>query len=326
MPEFTDGDLKVHLQRGETWIEDFVDRHRRHEKPHGQVKLLWSNLLGLALVAEDLGKHDERTIDLVVAGASPGIHMPVLLKHVRQTKFGRRLRIHLYDPQPLDATFQALVDADESMSFEPRPFTDEDAGHWKNSKNESCVVFFSDIRSRIHEKHEHMRADEVKIAHDMQAQKRWVQIMQPDYCMLKFHAPHATKDNSKVQKSFAYLSGGGLYEQAYVGLFSAEYRLFCTQKDIAKDHEYLTTDIERHAFWHTKYTRPSTFSVNGRHMRYDEAFAAHVAHRAAQALGFDAQELLRDAHIMQPSQMHFTWPAAQSCRLQALRLRMLQIL
>ena len=149
--------------------------------------------------------------------------------------------------------------------------------------------------------------------------------MQPDYCMLKFHAPHATKDNSKVQKSFAYLSGD-LYEQAYVGLFSAEYRLFCTQKDIAEDHEYSTTDIERHAFWHTRHTRPSTFSVNGRHMRYDEAFAAHVAHRAAEALGVDAQALLHDAgSVGHVPHMHFP-RHAPSRRLRNLHLRMLQIL
>ena len=323
--DFTDGDLQVQLGLGETWQKDFVKEHGR-EKPHGQMKLLCSNLLGLALVEEDMrNKKDERSIQLVVAGASPGTHMLVLLKHVEQWRQTRGVRIHLYDPLPLDAELQAIVDADQSMCFKPEPFTDTHARYWQHS--EDCVVFFSDIRSKIHSKWQHGHRDEVQIAADMQAQKTWVRTMRPDYCMLKFHAPHATDDNEQVQASFAYLRGV-LYEQGYAGLFSAEYRLFCMKSDIEDtDVEYKTKEIERHAFYHTHRTRPSTFDVNNKHMQYDDAFAAHVARKAARWLKIDAQKLLDDARsIGHGAHMRFAWPAAQGSRLQALHLRMLQIL
>ena len=325
--EFTDDDLQVHLDLGENWQKHFVKEHGR-ERPHGQMKLLCSNLLGLALVEEDMTrKKDKRSIELVVAGASPGTHMLVLLKHVEKWRETRGVRMHLYDPLPLDAKLQEIVDADESMSFERKPFTDEHAKRWKQSNEEHCVVFFSDIRSPIHSKWQHGLRDEVQIAEDMQTQKTWARIMRPDYCMLKFHAPHATDDNEQVQASFAYLRGV-LYEQGYAGLFSAEYRLFCTKSDIKDtDVEYKTKEIERHAFYHTHRTRPSTFDVNNKHMQYDDAFAAHVARKAARWLQIDAPKLLEDAgSIGHGAHMHFAWPAAQGSRLQALHLRMLQIL
>ena len=329
--EFKDSDLRVYLPLGEDWDEDFVDKHGKREKPHGQVKLLWSNLLALALVEEQMQKaEDSRSIRLVVAGASPGTHMLVLLEHIRGWRQARGVQIHLYDPLPLDAELQAIVDSDESMSFEPKPFTDQHAEKWQKSNEDFCVVFFSDIRSQIHSKWQHVHGDEVQIAADMQAQQTWVKIMQPEYCMLKFHAPHATKDKKKVQKSLRYLHGT-LYEQAWVGLFSAEYRLFCTKKDMRRDQQYDTKQIERHAFYHTLITRPKKFSVQGEHshqeMPYDEAFTAHVAHKAARWLKIDARKLLDDARsIGHVAHMHFTWPAAEMSRTQALHVRIQQIL
>ena len=319
--QFTDDELKVHLRREfqEAWDQGFVDANAEHEARHGQTKLLWSNLLGLALVEQDMqAKDDRREIELVVAGASPGTHMPVLLKHVKEWRQTRGVRIHLYDPQPLDAKLEEFVDEDESMSFRRKPFTDQHAAQWAGS--EHCVVFFSDIRSAIHGKKDHTHKDEVMIEKDMQAQKTWVKIMQPDYCMLKVHAPHATRDKSRVRESLPYLHGT-LYEQAWVGLFSAEYRLFCTKADISQEHDYSTAAIEGHAFYHTKNTRPSTFSVNGKDMPYDEAFAAHVAHKAAGLLEFDEKELLRDARRMQlVAHMQFAWT-----RVRSMRKRMAQI-
>jgi hypothetical protein len=342
--EFTDEHLMVILddEFGEDWDPEFVAQHSSHEKPHGQIKLLWSNLLGLTLVEENM-QSDPRSIQLVVAGASPGTHMPVLLKHLRSSEDGcggwrdkRSLQICFYDPKALDQTLQKNVDlAKENMKFEQRCFTDKDANTWRQwrerHKADTVLVFFSDIRSDIHGKHEHMRADEEKIAENMEDQKRWVEIMRPDYCMLKFHAPHATPDQPHVDRSLRYLHGQ-LYEQAFVGLFSAEFRLFCRLPAQAMlkhgPAPYDTTKIERHAMWHTRRRRPQTFSVNGVHLPYDDAFAAHVAHKA-QELGLivNAHTLLAEARgIGHVAHMHFSWPAAQSSRLQAMQLRMLQIL
>jgi hypothetical protein len=303
----------VHLQREfqERWDQGFVDANEEHEQRHGQTKLLWSNLLGLALVEQDMqDKNDRRSIQLVVAGASPGTHMLLLLRYWSEWIDKRNVRMTLYDPAPLDPDLRQIVkNSNGAMKFEPRVFKESDAKAWVRAKEDDCLVFFSDIRSSIHGKKKHMRADEDKIADDMQAQKRWVKLMQPDYCMLKFHAPHKTRDKAQVHASIRYLHGV-LYEQAYVGLFSAEYRLFCTSEDISQkhDHDFSTAAIEKHAFYHTKNTRPSTFSVESKAMPYDDAFAAHVAHKAAALLDFNAEALLGDARRMQRvAHMQFAW-------------------
>lgn len=332
--EFTDANLQVQLRLQEPWNQDFVDKHGKEKHAHGQTKLLWSNLLGLALVEEHIRdwekkhkKKDKRTIQLVVAGASPGTHMLVLLKHLEQWRGTRSVEIHFYDPRALDETLLEHVSNDSTMSFRRQNFEDADAEHWKAvDRNKNCVVFFSDIRGGIHGKEEHMHADEAIIAADMQAQQRWVQLMEPDYCMLKFHAPHATPDNHCMPNSFYYMSGD-LYEQAYVGLFSGEHRLFCTKSNISQQHVYVPEKLEKHSFFHTYVTRPETFSVQGKHMQYDDAFAAHVAQKAARVLGVDASELLREAHEkLRAPRMKFAWPAAQMSRVQRLHCRMLQIL
>jgi hypothetical protein len=324
---FTDETLKVRLRLQEPWDQRFVDKHGQEKHAHGQAKLLWSNLLGLALVEEHMqAQKDNRQIQLVVAGASPGTHMLVLLEHVKQWRESRRVQIHLYDPKALDKHLLDEVSNDSSMYFRRQTFEDADARDWQVKKGDDCLVFLSDIRSDIHDKNEHMHADEAIIAADMQAQQSWVKLMQPDYCMLKFHAPHATRDNHHMPKSFWYMSGD-LYEQGYVGLFSGEHRLFCTRNNIRQQHVYEPEKLERHSFFHTYVWRRRTFSVHGKHMQYDEAFAAHVAHKAARVLGLDANALLHDANaLLHVSPMNFAWPAAQMSLAQALHCRMLQIL
>jgi len=330
--EFTDDDLQVHVQWQEDWDQEFVDQHGKEKHHPGQAKLLFSNLLGLVLVEEDMKtktKKDMRSIQLVVAGASPGTHMLVLLKHLRLWRVDRGLQIHLFDPQALDKKLQSIVDdGDKNIFFYPRKFTDKDAEAW--SDNADCVVFFSDIRGQIHaDKRLHTHKDEVQIEDDMQMQEQWVKTMQPDYCMLKFHAPHATRDGgdeSSVPQSISYLHGD-VYEQAYAGLFSAEQRLFCTKGNMRHGKQYDTKHIERHAFYHTLHTRPSTFSVDGKHHAYDDAFAAHVAHKAARWLGIDAHKLLQDAHAqLHASPLHFSWPAQETSHMQSLHRRVRQIL
>ena len=325
MSQFTDDDMKVGWNLQATWVQSEVDKRTRHERPHGQMKLMWSNLLGLALVEEDMqDKGDERSIQLVVAGASPGTHMPVLLRQLQAWMEKRKVKVAFYDPHPLDAKLKSIVDGDtKNMSFAPRVFTDKDATRWSHvDRSTTRVVFFSDIRSKIHGKKEHVNEDEEKIAADMQAQQAWVQIMTPDYCMLKFHAPHGTPDNKSVKSSLWYLPGD-VYEQAYVGQFSAEYRLFCTRTDVGQKHEYSTAAIERHAFYHTNITRPKRFSVEGvdRQMPYDDAFAAHVAHKAARWLKINAQELLRASDGMK-YEAHVQFARG---RIRCMRMRMSQI-
>ena len=312
--EFGDVDLKAHLHKQAEWDQTFVDTH--FEKMHGlrgQRKLLLSNMLALTLSVDDMQKRsDTRRIQLVVAGASPGIHLPVIIKHLNASNVRDKIEIHLYDPKRLHKAAASVVCRNEHVRFTQDTFKDSHTLDWsRRDRNKNCLIFLSDIRSDIHGKKEHVRADEDTIRGDMSMQKAWVEQMQPEYSMLKFHARHATPDGPSVAPSFRYLKGT-LYKQAFTDLFSAECRLFVTQADIG-EQEYSTTAIERHMFYHNQTLRPKLYTVcmkgrDTRHLPFDEAFQAHVAHEAGRVLGVDSQTLLRDACTeLDVDPIVFTW-------------------
>jgi hypothetical protein len=320
--EFGDVDLKAYLHKQEDWDQAFVDQH--FQKMHGlrgQRKLLLSNMLAVTLAVDDMRKrNDTRRIELVVAGASPGIHLPVIIKHLKASNVRDKIDIHLYDPKRLHRSAASVVCRNEHVRFTQDKFTDAHAREWGRRDASTCLIFLSDVRSDIHVKTEHSRVDEDMIGGDMQMQKAWVEQMQPDYSMLKFHARHATRDNADVAPAFSYLAGP-LYKQAYTDLFSAECRLFVRKADI-RDTTYSTAAIERHMYYHNRTLRPQTYSVTGEELQFDEAFQAHVAHEAARVLGLDAHGLLRDARTeLEVDPVVFTWPAAPCTRMQSLLRR-----
>lgn len=318
--EFSDVDLRAFLHMQEDWNQAFVDQHfRKMHGLRGQRKLLLSNVLALTLAVDDMRKkQDGRRIDLVVAGAAPGIHLPVLMRHLKTSNIGDKLEIHLFDPKRLHRSAASAVCKSDNARFTQEPFKDSDALEWsRRDRQKNCLVFLSDIRSEIHGKQEHLRADEDTIRGDMRMQKTWVETMQPDYSMLKFHARHATRDSPSVAPSFRYLKGA-LYKQAFTDLFSAECRLFVRQADIG-DEEYCTAAIERHMFYHNRTLRPKTYSLDDAQLQFDEAFEAYVAREAGRVLGIDARGLLRDAHAdLEVDPIVFTWPAAPSTHAQSL--------
>jgi hypothetical protein len=320
--EFGDVDLKAHLYMQAEWNQGFVDQHfqKRHGL-RGQRKLFASNLLAIKLAAEDMQRNgDTRKIKLVVAGASPGIHLPVLVRYLAASNLAGRIDMHLYDPKPLHRAVAGVVRRSEHITFTEDVFRDSHALDWsRRDPAKTCLVFLSDIRSDIHGKAAHAGADEAKIGVDMHRQKGWVETMQPDYSMLKFHAQHATRDTPSIAPGFTYLAGD-LYKQADIDLFSAECRLFVTKADI-RDKEYSTADIERHMFFHNQSLRPRLYSVLGgaRHMQFDEAFQFHVTQEAGRVLGVDADMMRKEACAKLPvDPIAFTWTAPKSTRVQSL--------
>ena len=318
--EFDDVDLKAHLHMQAEWDQAFVDRHfhARHGL-RGQRKLLLSNLLAVTLAVEDMqARGDTRKLQVVIAGTSPGIHLPVLMRHLQTSNIADRLAIHLFDPKPLNRAVHHAVRASDNVSFTQDKFQDSDARAWRDrDASTDCLLFLSDIRSDIHGKKQHLRVDEERIDGDMHRQKLWVETMQPDYSMLKFHAPHATRDNPSVAPTFSYLAGD-LYKQADIDLFSAELRLFVKQADI-RDKQYSTAAIERHMFFHNQTLRPTTFSVlhGSKLLQFDDAFQVHVARRAERVLQLDGDRLLSEACAKLPvDQIDFTWTPRACSRLQ----------
>ena len=324
--EFGEADLRATLRLQADWDQAFVDRHfqARHGF-RGQRKLLLSNVLGITLAVEDMQRnHDDRTLQVVVAGASPGTHLPVLLRHLRTSNVADRVELHLYDPKPLSRAVEHAVRGSGNARFTRGLFTDRHALEWsRRDQGGTCLLFLSDIRSDIHGKAQHSCADEAKIGADMHRQKQWVETMRPEYSMLKFHAEHATRDRARGAPSFRYLAGD-LYKQADTDLFSAECRLFVKKTDI-RDKEYSTAEIERHMFFHNQTLRPSTFTVQGgaKRMRFDEAFQFHVAGRAEAVLQIDAGLLLAEArHALEADPLEFTWAPPACSRVQGMLLDM----
>ena len=190
---FGDGDLRVNLRLQAEWDQAIVDRHFQTRRGfRGQRKLLLSNVLTVALAAEDMQRNnDPRKILVVVAGASPGTHLPVLMRHLQTSNVADRLEVHLYDPKPLHRAVAGVVHRSEHMTFTQDEFRDSHALDWaRRDHTQTCLVFLSDIGSAIHGKQQHVRADEEKIGRDMHVQKQWVEAMRPEYSMLKFHASH----------------------------------------------------------------------------------------------------------------------------------------
>ena len=320
--EFGDVDLKAHLHMQAAWDQAFVDKHF-HTRcgMRGQRKLLLSNLLAVTLAAEDMQReNDARKLQVVIAGASPGIHLPVLMRHLHTSNIADRVEVHLFDPKPLHRSVAGFVRASHNVRFTHDKFQDSHALALRaRDASTHCLLFLSDIRSDIHGKKEHLRADEEKIGSDMHRQKQWVETMQPEYSMLKFHAQHATRDNPSIPPTFSYLAGD-LYKQADTDLFSAELRLFVKKADI-KEKQYSTADIERHMFFHNQTLRPSTFSVQHgqKDLQFDEAFQLHVAQMAERVLQVDASLLLSEACSKLPAeQIHFTWSPRACTRLQTM--------
>ncbi len=172
--EFDDVDLKAHLHMQAEWDQAFVDEHFqvRHGL-RGQRKLLVSNLLAVTLAVEDMQQQkDTRKLQVVIAGASPGIHLPVLMRHLQKSNIAHRLEIHLFDPKPLDRSVARVVRASHNVSFKQSKFEESDALAWRHRDADThCLLFLSDIRSDIHGKKQHSRVDEEKIDCDMHRQK-----------------------------------------------------------------------------------------------------------------------------------------------------------
>ncbi len=145
----------------------------------GQRKLLLSEVDFLTARA--------RPGDTVVyAGAAPGIHTGFLAALFPAARF------ELYDPRPF-----ALRGSAEQLGrirAHQKYFTDDDAAAYAGRDD---VLFVCDIRTATPG-----AADtEERVAADMAAQARWVDIMQPRAAMLKYRPPYSS------DAPFEYLAG-----------------------------------------------------------------------------------------------------------------------
>jgi hypothetical protein len=272
------------IESRRTWGKLTAEEFRKIKmtnKHVGQYKLFLSDLLAIAM-AQSYMPDKARDIVVVVAGASPGQHWTLLIPLLLKSNIGGRVRFELYDNAELCDDMKELIKGKRHVVFHNQLFTNETAGEIAKKYVNEYVVFFSDIRSSIHERKTHDANDEELIKTDMLAQQEDVVIMSPVYSCLKFHAPHATHGHEMVYPPFRYLSGI-LCLQAYTYDLSAEFRLHITQADIHnKGKWYDPLKMEEYAFYHNTIRRPTTHT--------DKRFENAVWKASAAALGINAYE------------------------------------
>lgn len=162
----------------------------------GQRKLLLSEI-------EFLTEHGNKSNTVVYAGAAPGYHINYLTKLFPNHNF------HLYDPRKFG------ISKTNKIKLFQQYFTDKDAQVYAKKD----VLFISDIR-------ENLTPDdndwEPIVLRNMDAQQKWVEIMEPSMAMLKFRL-------SWDKETQEYLDGD-IYIQAWEGSTSTETRLYTDGK------------------------------------------------------------------------------------------------
>ena len=170
------------LSHGKFPREKYVARNKSFTTSvlhRGQRKLLMSEMGALVRLDPAVQYF------VVYAGAAPGNHIPLL------SELFPNLTFHLYDPVPFE-----IEETDKIKSFNTW-FTDEHAQAYASASHKH-LVFISDIRRTN---------DERMVWEDMQAQKRWHEIMQPELTSLKFRLPWPGNGVAVASNLFNYLDG-----------------------------------------------------------------------------------------------------------------------
>jgi len=195
----------------------------------GQLKLFISEV---QLLVEALKlHHGDKKIVFVYAGSAPGDHIPFLRRMFPMIEY------HLYDPNPF------IAGASPGIFLYNEFFTDEVSAYWteKAKKENLFLIFCSDVRREP--------ATAANVAKDMETQKIWWNIIQPDIAMFKFRLPW-------VPGKTKYLEGQ-ILTQVYPGKTSTETRLLVS-KD-AKEIEYDHNEYNERCYYHNRFGRTKSY-------------------------------------------------------------------
>lgn len=200
------------------------------QEKKGQRKLLITELRALTLW------WNSKTTPfptVVYVGASPSVHTPLLSAMFPQITF------HLYDPRPFDikATEKIHLFTGEKDGF----FTDETA---KKYSGRNDIIFISDIRTLEYKAGVILPENEKIVAANMADQKRWVQIINPVFSLLKFRLPYVIPGSPQYTE---YLEGT-IMLQPHVKGSSSETRLLVTNS--TSSFKYNNKEYEDMIFAH----------------------------------------------------------------------------
>lgn len=166
----------------------------------GQLKLMLTEVEFLSkILLEYKNANNTRKIYFVYAGAAPGHHIYFLQKMFPTIYF------ELYDPNKF------VVKDNNMLKTHVQFFMDEDATYWKKraAAENLYLTFCTDIRTEP--------ATIENITRNMEMQKKWWQIMNPELSMFKFRLPWEEGETE--------YPAGDIYIQPYPGPTSTETRL-----------------------------------------------------------------------------------------------------
>jgi cap2 methyltransferase len=198
----------------------------------GQLKLLLSEI-------EFLTPFHGQSLLVVYAGAAPGVHLPVLASMFASMRFV------LVDPQPSMIANGEYANLEVVRGFMTEDLASEFAG-------QQPLVFISDVRV-AGEAGESDEAQQDRIQRDMDAQRRWVEIMDPVASMLKFRLPW--------RRGVTNYLGGRLYFPVYGKALTHEARLVVPRGASAVDYD--NRRYEQHMAHFNRVLRPSVHTVFG---------------------------------------------------------------
>lgn len=195
----------------------------------GQLKLMLTEVEFLSKIMLEYKniKSDTRKIYFIYAGAAPGHHIYFLQKMFPTVHF------ELYDPNKF------VVKDNSMLKTHVQFFMDADAEYWKKRATDEnlYLTFCTDIRTEP--------ATCENIVRNMEMQKKWWQIMNPELSMFKFRLPWEEGETEYPT--------GEIYIQPFPGSTSTETRLI-VKKDAVLT-KYNNKTYEAACFLHNAVNR-----------------------------------------------------------------------
>ncbi len=230
----------------------------------GQLKLLLSEI-------EFLTPYYGRSLRVIYAGAAPGVHIPILAQMFPTMHFV------LVDPAQSMISNGEYANIEVIQDFMSDALASDFATRFSS---ESLLLFISDVRvgAPIGSK-ESDEAQQLRIQRDMDAQRRWVELMRPLSSILKFRLPWS------IGAKTDYL-GGKIYFPVYGKCLTHEARLIVPRDAPAR--EYDNRRYEKQMAYFNQVLRPAIQPAFGGGRCYDcTAFRWIVCKYLAVSAGYD---------------------------------------
>lgn len=215
----------------------------------------------------------KKNYTIVYVGAAPGTHTEFMIK-----MFPEKWKYILIDPRD----FFKTLEKNKQVEIHKQFFNDKFA--LKLKKKYKDIIFICDIRSdekqtsnyqksknnnknnnNKNSKKQKILSHEDHVLMNMMDQKRWLEIMNPEYSQLKFRLPY----NKPIIK---YLKGD-IYFQVWAKNMSGETRLVIKKQKNYQEQEYKLEDYENRLYYFNRVMRcqyyPHDYKVKDMDHCYD---------------------------------------------------------